>query len=307
MASPLIARPDASHSPQRLAAAAGIPPPIDLPGRFRISYRAAGLALALIVCVPFHYLWKALGQASPWPRLFLRAAAWIAGARVSLTGKPLRRDVVFLSNHIGWIDILAIAGASGSAFVAKDGIRTAPIVGWLASLNRTIYVNREDRAGVAAQIDRLREALAEIWSVTIFPEGTTDDGRSLLPFKSSLLKVLEPPPEGVMVQPLMLDYGRHGPEIGWLGIESGKDNALRVLARRGSFPLKIHFLEPFDPAHLGGRKAIAAEARARISAALAVMLGHPTPDFVGHDAWQAGLPGQMTPSPMPIAAVEAWR
>jgi lyso-ornithine lipid O-acyltransferase len=227
--------------------------------------------------------------------MFLGSAGWIAGARVRCIGTPLRRNVVFLSNHVGWIDILAIAGVTGTAFVAKDGIRTAPVVGWLASLNRTIYVVREDRAGVGAQIDRLREALAEIWSVTIFPEGTTDDGRSLLPFKSSLLKILEPPPEGVMVQPLMLDYGAIGPEIAWLGVESGKDNALRVLARRGSFPLTITALEPFDPAVIGGRKAIAAQARTAIAEALGERLGYATPLFIGHDAWEAGLP--VTPGP----------
>jgi lyso-ornithine lipid O-acyltransferase len=303
MALPSIARPDATPSPHRLAAAAGMPPPIDLPGRFRIAFRTIGLLLALMICVPFHYLWKAARQSSPWPRFFLGSAAWIAGARVSRIGRPLRRDVVFLSNHIGWIDILAIAGASGTAFVAKDGIRTAPVVGWLASLNKTIYVNREDRAGVSAQIDRLRDALSETWSVTIFPEGTTNDGRSLLPFKSSLLKVLERPPEGVLVQPLMLDYGAVGPEIGWLGIERGKHNALRVLARKGSFPLTVHFLEPFDPATIGDRKVIAAEARGRISAALSSVLGYPTPDFIGHDAWAEGLPLAVNSSPSPVAAL----
>jgi len=265
--------------------------------------RALGLIAALLICVPLHYLWRALRQSSPWPRLFLGTAARIAGARVSVIGTPLRRNVVFLSNHVGWIDILAIAGATGTAFVAKDGIRTAPVVGWLASLNRTVYVVREDRAGVGAQIDRLREALAEVWSVTIFPEGTTDDGKSLLPFKSSLLKILEPPPEGVMVQPLMLDYGDAGPEIAWLGLERGKDNALRVLARRGSFKVSVSALEPFDPVVIGGRKAIAAQARTAIAEALGKRLGHPAPLFIGHDAWAAGLPEPETPSPEMSAAL----
>lgn len=200
----------------------------------------------------------------------------------------MRRDVVYVSNHVSWIDILAIAGQSGSAFVAKSEIKTAPLVGWLADLNRTIYVSRDDRSGVADQIDRLRAALSDIWSVTIFPEGTTNDGRSLLLFKSSLLKILEPPPEGVVVQPLMLDYGAVGPEISWLGAESGKDNALRVLSRRGTFRLGVHFLEPFRPEAFPGRKAIAAESRNRIAAALERVMGATVADFVGHDHWASG-------------------
>jgi lyso-ornithine lipid O-acyltransferase len=303
MASPSIARPDATPTAARLAAAAGHPPSIDASGRIRIVVRTLGLFLAVLICVPLHYLWRLFRQSSPWPRLFLGTAARIAGARVTCIGKPLRRNVVFLSNHVGWIDILAIAGATGTAFVAKDGIRTAPVVGWLASLNRTVYVVREDRAGVGAQIDRLREALADVWSVTIFPEGTTDDGQSLLPFKSSLLKILEPPPEGVMVQPLMLDYGSVGPDIAWLGVERGKDNALRVLARRGTFPVTITALEPFDPVVIGGRKAIAAQARTAIADALSGRLGYATPLFVGHDAWAAGLPALETASPVPAAAL----
>ena len=272
----------------RVEAAAGRPPPIAMSGWVRIYLRAGGMIAVLLPCLLGHGLWRLLRLGSPWPRFFLGSAARIAGARVTRTGTPMRRDVVYISNHVSWIDILAIAGQSGSAFVAKAEIQTAPVVGWLASLNRTIYVSREDRGGVAEQIDRLREALSEAWSVTIFPEGTTNDGVSLLPFKSSLLKILEPPPDGVVVQPLMLDYGAVGPEISWLGLESGKDNALRVMARRGTFPLGVHFLDAFRPDEFPGRKAIAAESRIRIAAALERVTGATVAEFIGHDHWASG-------------------
>ena len=279
MASPSIARADA---------AAGRPPPIRFAGWLRVWIRGGLMVLTLMPMLVAHGLWRLLRQGSPWPRLFLGSVARIAGARVQRHGVPFRRDVVYISNHVSWIDILAIAGQSGSAFVAKSEIKTTPVVGWLADLNQTIYVSRDDRSGVADQIDRLREALTEIWSVTIFPEGTTNDGQSLLPFKSSLLKILEPPPEAVVVQPLMLDYSAVGPEIAWLGAETGKDNALRVLARRGTFPLGVHFLEPFRPDAFPGRKAIAAESRNRISAALESVTGATVADFIGHDHWATG-------------------
>jgi lyso-ornithine lipid O-acyltransferase len=279
----------ASRSTARADAAAGRPPPISVRGHVRIAMRLSGIVLVLFMCLIPHGLWRALRQSSPWPRVFLGSVAWIAGARVKRIGTHVRRDVVYLSNHVSWIDILAIAGATGSAFVAKAEVKNAPVVGWLADLNRTVYVDREDRGGVAAQIDRLREALEDTWSVTIFPEGTTNDGISLLPFKSSLLKILEPAPDGVAVQPVFLDYGADvGPEIGWLGVESGQDNALRVLARRGSFPLHVHFLEPFCPTVHAGRKVIAAEARVRIAAALERVHGTPPADFIGHGHWANG-------------------
>jgi 1-acyl-sn-glycerol-3-phosphate acyltransferase len=289
MASPSTARADA-----RAEAAAGRPPPIDLLGRFRIAWRIAGIAAVLLPCLVLHYIWRIVHASSPWPRIFLGTSARIVGARIHRYGTHLTRDVFYISNHISWIDILTIAGACGSAFVAKAEIRTAPIVGWLATLNRTIFVSREDRLGVAEQINLLRDALAETWSVTVFPEGTTTDGRSMLPFKSTLLKVLEPPPPGIMVQPVMLDYGLVGPEIGWIGVEAGRHNALRVMARKGSFRVNITFLEPFSPNDFPGRKAIAAESRARISAALSKVLGKPTPMFIGHDVW-AGVADPVPP------------
>jgi 1-acyl-sn-glycerol-3-phosphate acyltransferase len=87
---------------------------------------------------------------------------------------------------------------------------------------------------------------------------------------------------------MMLDYGAVGPEISWLGAESGKDNALRVLARRGTFALGVHFLEAFRPQDFPGRKAIAAEGRNRIAAALERVTGATVTDFIGHEHWAAG-------------------
>jgi lyso-ornithine lipid O-acyltransferase len=277
----------ASRSTARAEAAAGNPPALSAIGRARIALRGLAIVALLLVCVPLHYLWRMVGASSPWPRLFLGATGWVAGARVVRSGTPLRRDVVFIANHVSWIDILVIAGSSGSAFVAKAELRAAPVVGWLCTLNRTVFVAREDRLGVAEQINRLRAAIAETWSITIFPEGTTTDGRSLLPFKSPLLRILEPPPPGIMVQPLVLDYGPVvGPDIGWIGSESGLNNALRVLARPGSFTVGVAYLEPFHPRDYPGRKAIAAEARDRIETRFADMLGTPVPPFVGHDWWR---------------------
>ncbi len=251
---------------------------LNLAERFRFIARAAALVLALLVFVPLHYLYRILRYGSPFPMWFLGLAGWIAGARVTRIGTPLRRDVVFISNHVSWIDILVLAGASGTAFVAKQELSEVPVIGWLCRLNRTVFVKRENRMGVAEQINDLREALADNWSVTVFPEGTTTDNCSLLPFKTSMLSVLEPPPPGVLVQPVMLDYGPAGEELGWVGEESGVNNARRVLGRKGSFPVRIHFLDPFSPEEHRGRKAIGAKARAEIEAALVEAVG-PLRDF----------------------------
>jgi len=263
------------NAARRAAAERGEPVALTALEWTRFTLRVIGLIALLILFVPLHYLYRFFKYGSPFPMLFLRYAGRISGARVRMIGTPLRRDVFFIANHVSWIDILSLAGASGTAFVAKAELAEAPVVGWLSRLNRTVFVKREHRLGVAEQINLLREALADNWSVTVFPEGTTTDGQSLLPFKTSMLSVLEPPPPGVMVQPVLIDYGPVGEDIGWIGNESGVNNAKRVLSRKGSFELRMHFLEPFSPEDFRGRKAIGARARAAIEAALLTSLGKP--------------------------------
>lgn len=269
----------ARYTEKRLAAARGEKVPLTLAGWVRFVLRTLGILLLLLIFVPLHYAYRIFAYGSPFPMLFLRYTARVVGARVEVRGTPLRRDVFFISNHISWIDILAMAGASGTAFVAKWELSQVPVIGWLCSLNRTVFVKREHRMGVAEQINALKEALQDNWSVTVFPEGTVTDGHSLLPFKSSMISVLEPPPPGVMVQPAVLDYGENSEEISWIGEESGLHNAMRIMARRGTFRLRITYLEPFSPEEHRGRKAIAAKARAEIVEQLEANLGKPLRDY----------------------------
>lgn len=241
--------------------------PVSLMGRMRMTARLGAMLALLLVCVPLHYGWRIAGRRSPWPRRFLGAVARIVGARARIVGTPLARDVMFVSNHLSWIDILLIAGATGSAFVAKAELAASPLVGWLCTLNDTIFIDRGVRSGIGEQVGRLRAALATGRGVTVFPEGTTGDGASLLPFKAGMLSALDPPPRGVRLQPIRLDYGGATGELAWTGGEHGASHARRVLRRRGTFVATLRFLPPLDPAGMGGRKGIAAEARRRMEAA----------------------------------------
>jgi 1-acyl-sn-glycerol-3-phosphate acyltransferase len=241
----------------------------------RLTLRVLWLAAALAVCLPLHGLWRLFGRPSPWSRLFLKWAARACGARVSVVGTPLRHDVFFVSNHLSWIDIPILGGVTGTAFVSQDKIADWPIVGWLAKLNHTVFVSRTDRMAVGGQVAELRTALAEHQPVAIFPEGTTTDGRSLLPFKPPLFAVLLPPPRALVIQPVVLEFDEAGKSLAWIGEETAPQNAWRVFTRAGRFAVRVHFLDPFDPGEHPHRKAISAEARGRIRAELALQLGHP--------------------------------
>ena len=236
-------------------------------GSLRIAFRVAWMVALLLLCLPLHYLWKLFGAPSPWPRHFLGWVARAAGMRVRVVGTPLKRDVLFLANHLSWLDILVVAGASGAAFVAKAEVAEVPVVGWLAGLNNTVFVARSERSGVRGQADALRSALASGQPVALFPEGTTDGGPDILPFRASLLASLFPPLPRVQVQPIALDYGEAGHDLSWIGDETGLANVRKVLSRRGTTPVALHFLAPVDPAN-GDRKALAAQSRAEILQAL---------------------------------------
>lgn len=259
--------------------AAGTPLPVGLSGELRILGRSALLVLAMLVVVPLHYLFRLIKYGSPFPMVFLRWAAWVIGARVRIHGVPLHRDVFFMPNHVSWFDIPVLGGITGSAFVSRAEIGEFRILGWMARLNRTVFTRREAKMNIAETINKLREALADTWSVVIFPEGTVTDGHSLLPFKTSIISVLEPPPPGMLVQPVVIDYGPIAEWIAWLDQETGINNARRIFARRGTFPVNVYFLDPFDPHDFGGRKAIAAEARRQIEARLLKSLGKPLRPF----------------------------
>jgi 1-acyl-sn-glycerol-3-phosphate acyltransferase len=187
---------------------------------------------------------------------------------VRISGQRFRNGVFLLSNHVSWIDIVALSGASGTAFVAHDGLAGIPLLRWLCSLNDTVFIARHDRASVHRQVEQVREAIGEGGALTIFPEGTTSDGTGLLSFKSSLLSAFDPPPPGVAVQPVLLDYGPDAAAIAWVGEEPGLDNFLRILASDRPVELTVHFLPPLEGAALAGRKAIAASAQAAVQAAM---------------------------------------
>ena len=234
----------------------------------RLTLRVAAIVAGLLLCLPLHYLWKLLGRSSPWPRRYLRWVGRSAGMRVTIVGRPLRSHVLFLSNHLSWLDIMLLAGASGTAFVSKDDVARWPLIGWLAGLNDTVFVARTERTAVRGQADALRAALQTGQPVALFPEGTTDGGVDVLPFRASLLASLFPPLPGVRVQPVAIDYGPAGHEIAWIGAEPAAENAKRVLGRAGLVAVTLHFLEPIDPAAAADRKSLAEQARAAIVARL---------------------------------------
>lgn len=144
------------------------------------------------------------------PRIYHRLAAGIIGVDVAVEGEPFaRRPVLFVGNHVSYLDITALSAVTDCSFVAKAEIAGWPLFGWLAKLQRTVFIER--RASRAAdQRDEIKERLNAGDNLVIFPEGTSNDGIHVRPFKSALFAVAEREVSGrhVTVQPFSLAYTR---------------------------------------------------------------------------------------------------
>jgi len=208
---------------------------------------------------------KLLGQRELVPPLFLGFMGRMAGLRVRTEGTP-RQGALLLANHESWLDILALAGASRAIFVAHSGLTIHGGLKWLCDQNHTVFVKRHERGSVTDQVEQVRAALG-VRPLTIFPEGTTNDGTALRPFKSSLLSAVEPLADTVPIQPVALDYA-DAPGIAWFDNEPGLANVRRILARPGRVELTIRFLEPLSGEALTNRKTMTAAAQAAVTEAL---------------------------------------
>lgn len=231
------------------------------------------MLLALVLHLPLYYLATPFRGRNPVPRWFLRTIAAIAGVRLRTRGEHPGQRSFFVANHVSWIDIPAMAGTTGSAFIAHDGLARIAPLRWLCGLNDTLFVARHERRSVATQIQQVRTALHQTGALTIFAEGTTSHGGETLPFKSSLLSALEGD-LAIPVQPVWLDYGADTAAIAWVGDEPGLDNVLRILARIRPVELTIHFLPALCDDDRSDRKRMAHAARNAIEAARLDKLFH---------------------------------
>lgn len=239
--------------------------------RVRAYVRIARLVLLFLAYIGPHFIAKTFTRRSPWPSRFLGAAARISGVRATVEGPPVGPHSLILANHTSWLDILVLAGATGTRFVSKAEVERIPFIGWLSSQNRTLYVDRAERGDAHGQVRQIAEALRDPQPIAIFPEGTTNNGRALLPFRSTLLHAVSPPPPGAIVRPVAVDYC-DADDIAWFGGEPGMSNVMRVLGMRGTRQVTVRLLDPLPPS--SSRKSLALEAAAAIAAALSSVAPH---------------------------------
>jgi 1-acyl-sn-glycerol-3-phosphate acyltransferase len=183
----------------------------------------------------------------------------LLGIRVRVVGTPvLDRPTLMIGNHTSWADILAIGSAAPVAFVAKSEVRKWPVIGIIAHLQRTVFVDRQRRQQTGDAIGDMVQRLTENVPVVLFAEGTSSDGNHVLPFRSALVgavrdaSIHDTLKGRVVIQPLSICYtGVQGLPLGrqhrhltaWCG-DLDLMPHLSALIRRGGIDAVVTFGEP---------------------------------------------------------------
>jgi 1-acyl-sn-glycerol-3-phosphate acyltransferase len=191
----------------------------------------------------------------------------VFGFRIRAFGKPLPGAVMYVANHLSWLDIELMHSQRAISFVAKSEISQWPLVGWLATRAGTIYHRRGSSDSMATVIGRVVERLNTGEPVGIFPEGGTGRGDQVRTFHARIFQAALD--AEVPVQPVALRYGRDGaqdPSMPFAPNESFFGNLLRILGNP-SMDAQVHFLEAVESTP-DARRRMAEESRARIIRAL---------------------------------------
>lgn len=213
------------------------------------------------------------------PLLFHRILCAVIGVRITEIGARTRESpVLILSNHVSWLDISVLGAIAPVVFVAKSEVAKWPVFGWLARLQRTIFVERERRHKTGDAARAMGDRLLGGDAVVLFPEGTSSDGIRILPFRSALIGSVhhaigdQTHHERVMVQPVSLAYVRYGgvpvgralrDKVAWYGDAPLMPHLLGVLAA-GAIDVTVSWGDAIAYGMTADRKQIARDAEATV-------------------------------------------
>jgi len=212
------------------------------------------------------------------PRFYHRWCCRILGLRVRRIGRATAvRPVLFAANHVSYLDITILSSLIAGSFIAKLEVARWPLFGWLAKLQRSVFIDRQVRS-TAQQRDSIAERLAAGDALILFPEGTSGDGNRVLPFKSALFSVADHSATGpVTVQPVSIAYTRlnsmpigrrYRPLFAWYGAMAMAPHLWRVIGL-GTIEVVVEFHPATTLAACGSRKMLARYCEERVTNGLA--------------------------------------
>ncbi|WP_373755575.1 lysophospholipid acyltransferase family protein [Neisseria sp.] len=197
---------------------------------------------------PFYSKTRKLRAIQIWSHRVLASC----GMKLEIHGSLPEGDkgCMMICNHISWLDIMAVNAAFPGRFVAKEEVSKWPVIGYLATQAQTVYVARnKGTKGNGDKILHVTEALQNGDTVTIFPEGTSTEGHSILPFKPSFFQAAYE--AGVPVLPVLCRYpnadgSSPNPAAAYYGDISLWESICMIIKEKSS-KVELHFLDPVEP------------------------------------------------------------
>lgn len=228
------------------------------------------------------FLWFWPSMARLLPVHYHRAVCRLLGIRIRVMGKlPAKGPLLIVCNHVSWIDILVLSCVAPVSFIAKNEVGRWPFFGTLARLQQTVFVDRTRRHATGNARDEIRERLRAGDILVLFAEGTSGDGRGVLPFKSSFFASAALPE--VLVLPLSLAYRGHRnmpmnrrtlPSYAWYGEMELAPHLLGAL-RTGPIEVTVVLHPPLSLEGEMGRKGLAQHAEEQVRRGLVLALHDP--------------------------------
>jgi lyso-ornithine lipid O-acyltransferase len=227
------------------------------------------------------------------PPAYHRLVCRIMGIRVASQGELAKnRPLLIVSNHTSYLDIEVLGSLIPGSFVAKAEIAGWPFLGWLAKLQRSVFIERRS-SKAREHKDEIEKRLLEGDVLILFPEGTSNDGNRILPFRSALFSVAERRIEGeaLVVQPVSLAYTRldgmpmgrsFRPFFAWYGDMELPPHLWQMLGL-GLVTAEVVFHEPVTIDRFGTRKVLAEACWRIVAEGVATLLTgrpqrYPAPD-----------------------------
>lgn len=246
-------------------------PPLGLTGAARVLLRSIPLGLlvfgGLFVLICMRLIEQPLfGQKRPMTphitQTVCRLAFVLLGIRYRSIGAPMAGPGAVVANHSSWLDIFALNARKRIYFVSKAEVAAWPGIGWLARATGTVFIRR-DRREAAAQIAIFRDRLAVGHKLLFFPEGTSTDGKQVLPFKPTLFAAFfdDTLPQPLRIQPVTVSYtapkGADPRFYGWWGDMDFAPHLLATLAARKQGCVTVTYHDPVRVQDFDDRKALA--------------------------------------------------
>lgn len=160
-------------------------------------------------------------------------------------------NIMFIANHISWVDIHALNSIIPVRFIAKSDIRSWPVFGYLASKANVLFIHRGKRHDAARIVDITARSLQAGDNLCLFPEGTTTDGTEVKTFKGSLIQAAIH--ADAIVWPIAIRYARKdgsiNTEIAYAGDTTLVESIQQVLLQKNP-TVELHFLAPITTSEL---------------------------------------------------------